>query len=130
MKLKPLLPSLRERKRYLVYTVITTSALQMPFSHDAVTEAITTGYKQVYGELQLGQAGLQYFSEYYNQTQSAGIIRINHKQLPLLQTSLCYVTMINNEKVIIASKYVSGVLGKAREIMATIKNNHDNNTEV
>lgn len=112
MKLKPLSSSLREKKRYLAYQVITPN--NQPLTHDVVEEAIRSTYGKVYGSYNVGSAGIMPLSEYYDPQNNVGIVRVHNNYVKQVQASLPFVTEINNTPVIIKSLLRSGVLNKIR----------------
>ena len=112
MKLKPLAPSLRERKRYLKYHVLSKNNTSI--THKEIADAISTAYSNIYGTFNLGKAGIIYLSEYYDQETNTGVIRIHNNYIKQLQSVLCFVTSINHEEVIVQSIKTSGVLKRVR----------------
>ncbi len=123
MKLKPLLPSLREKKRYLCYEVIHQQTINegctpvISFTSEAVEEAITLTYSKIYGLYNLGNAGIKGFPEYYDLETSRGVIRVHNNYVKQVQASLLFITEINTETnntipVIVRSMLISGNLSK------------------
>ena len=107
MKIKPLLPSLREKKRYLAFEVLSEHNI----NQDKIMESIEESSSNLMGELETGKAGIQLVDEIHN---NKGILRVNNKYLDKLKTSLLLVKEINNKKVIIKSNKVSGILKKVK----------------
>ncbi len=108
MKLKPLLPSLKERKRYLVFEIVSKSPIS---SAKAVSEAIMDVSTRFLGELGMAKAGIMVLNNKYKDNK--GMIRVAHKYVDHLKTAIALVKKINNQDVIIKSKGVSGILKKA-----------------
>ncbi|MBS3152055.1 hypothetical protein J4230_01455 [Candidatus Woesearchaeota archaeon] len=106
MKQKALLPSLREKKRYLVYEVISESK----FSYKDLKEEITKVFRDIFGLEGLARVGL----DFVEHSESKGVIRISTKGLDMLKASFCFVRKINKGDVILRSLGVSGMLKKAR----------------
>ena len=100
------MPSLREKKRYLVYEAISEANLN---SKD-IKETIVSGFKDLFGLEGLARAGLD-FVEY---NQNKGIIRVSTKGLDMLRASFCFVRKVNKDELILRSLGVSGMLKKAR----------------
>src|SRR3989338_10394629 len=100
LKQKALTPSLREKKRYLVYEVISENL----FSCGDLKGVIITEFKELFGLDGLSRAGLE-FIEYKD---NKGILRVSTKGLDMLRSSLCLVRKINKEDVILRSLGVSG----------------------
>ena len=106
-KLKPILPSLREKKRYLAYEVISKD--KVSFEH--VQKAIMSAALKVLGQLGVAKAGIIILKDKW--INSRGLIRVAHKHVDNLRTALMFVDKVDNEEVIIRSVGVSGILRKA-----------------
>jgi ribonuclease P/MRP protein subunit POP5 len=106
--MKPLLPSLRETKRYVVFEVITKQK-NIDFPENEIKQA----FLQLFGEIGLGEAGLIFLHNKYKNNK--GIIRVNNKYVDKLKASFCIITKINNQKATIKSVGVSGTLKKSQE---------------
>ncbi len=109
MKEKPLQPSLREKKRYLVYEVLSKQAIQPK----DVSLAIKSAMQEYVGTLGLGKAGLMFFDKDY--TNNKGFVRVSHTSLDELKASLPFIKQINGLDVIVKSVTASGMIEKARE---------------
>jgi len=107
-RLKTLLPTLKEKKRYLAFEVI-SKGKKAPFS--AVSEAIWTATLSFTGSKGAAEMGIHILSEKYKQNK--GLIRVTHNKLEELKASLPLVTHIQNEPVIVRSLGASGILAKA-----------------
>ncbi len=105
--MKPILPSLREKKRYLVYEVETDKKVDFK----ALTTEIQSSVKALVGELGLAKTGLIALPNWQN---NRGILRIVNKEVDTVKAALTLVKEINGEKVIIKSIMVSGLLDKAK----------------
>jgi ribonuclease P/MRP protein subunit POP5 len=106
--LKPIRPSLKERKRYVIFEVISDKEI----SQDEVINALSKACLEFMGTLQYGKAGMLALK---NQFQgNKGIVRINHIYVDYLKAALMMITEINGKKVNIRVTGVSGILKKAR----------------
>ncbi|MBW2963173.1 hypothetical protein KY306_00150 [Candidatus Woesearchaeota archaeon] len=103
----PLLPSLKEKKRYVAFEVISKEK----FSFNQVKKAVDEALLKYIGLLGAGKAGMQILPEKYNQNR--GLIRINHKFTDYLKASFALISKINNQKVVVRSLGTSGILKKA-----------------
>ena len=83
-KLKPLLPSLREKKRYLAFEVISKDKVP----EREVEQAISDSAKEYLGTLNMGKAGIMFLRNRYNQEKQKGIIKVNNKYLNHLRASI------------------------------------------
>jgi ribonuclease P/MRP protein subunit POP5 len=105
--MKPLLPSLKERKRYIVFEVIARSSMK----ERDVSDAITQSLHEYIGDLGMAQAGLQFIKWKNNK----GIARVNHTSADLLKASFTFIRSIKNKKAIVRSLGTSGILIKAQK---------------
>jgi len=103
IKIKPLIPSLREKKRYLVYEITSPKKIKKLEAE----QIIKTATKNFLGEFGLAKAGIL-FLDYKN---NKGILRINNKEVNKVRSAL---TLVNNKKII-KTIYISGLLNKAKE---------------
>ena len=110
IKIKTLSPTLREKKRYLVYEIISNKK----FMFNDVKNSIDAGNIKFLGELGLAKAGIIHLEEAYNNNK--GILRINNKYINEIKMSLSLIKSINNDKVIIKTLYLSGMLNKSKKI--------------
>jgi ribonuclease P/MRP protein subunit POP5 len=108
---KPLLPSLRERKRYLAFTVLSKR------THPAasVSTAILASCHRMLGELECARAGIQFMTKKYQHCK--GIIRVSHTYTDKLKACLVFVDQIDSEPVIVRSLGLSGMLNKAERYL-------------
>lgn len=110
-KLKPLIPTLREKKRYVSFEIISKES--NIFAFPEVQKAVKDSYKSLYGETGEGKAGIILLSNKYQNNK--GIIRINNKCVEKLKLSLALIKEINKKEVIIQSLITSGMIRKAEE---------------
>jgi len=110
-RIKPLLPSLREKKRYLAYEVISKNRF-----NDAVhvNKAILDAANQFLGNFGMAQAGILPIDKWNENTQR-GILRVNNKHVDNLKASLVFVKDIDGKDVIVRSVGASGILKKAQK---------------
>ena len=102
-KLK-LLPSLKEKKRYLVYQV--SSSVK---SHNQIIDQCNT----LLGLFDGAKAGIRLL-----QSQgSLGIIRVTNTHLDKLRFCIAMIEKLDNKQVRIDTIYVSGLLNKAKRVM-------------
>ena len=107
-KLKPL-PSLREKKRYVVFEVISEKELKI----NSIKEAIKKSLLNLIGIINYAKSNPHFLDDKYDKKNKRGIIRINHKHADDLKASFTLIKSIDNAKVIVRSIGVSGILKKA-----------------
>lgn len=111
-KIKPLLPTLREKKRYLAYEIISKDKF-----NDAVhiNKAILDAAKEFLGNLGMAKAGILPINDKWNSDSQRGIMRVNNKHVDNLKASLIFVKNIDGKDVIVRSVGASGILKKAQQ---------------
>ena len=109
-KLKPILPSLREKKRYLAFEVISKEGVN---NAEAVSNAIWDCSLQFLGKLGTAKAGIMVLENKWNPELQRGIIKVGHKHADALKAALLFAGKIDGKDVIFRSLGVSGILKKA-----------------
>lgn len=112
--IKPVLPSLREKKRYLTFEIISKSKIK-DFSN--VSKAVWSVLTSFIGELGAAKAGIWLLPDKYNKKSQRGIIKVNHKYVNNLKSSLSLIRKIEGEEVIVRSLIVSGMISKASKLI-------------
>ena len=106
-KLKGLLPSLRERKRYLVFELISSKT----FHRIDISKVIWDSLLQVFGEKGAAETGLLFVKDSFKNNK--GILRVTHTAVNKIKTALLLVRDINKTPVILRTLGTSGILKKA-----------------
>lgn len=114
-KIKAILPSLREKKRYLAFGILSKGRIK---DFSSVSDAIWHGMLSFNGTRGAAQAGIWVLPEKYNTAAQKGIIRVNHKQVDCLKAGLAAIQEIDSMPVIVRSLGVSGSLKKAARYTA------------
>ena len=104
--IKALLPSLKERKRYLVFEVISKSKID---DFKAVKDEIAASMASLIGDIGMAGASIQFIKERENK----GLIMLNHNFLDHLRASLALVRTIKGVPALLRSVGVSGMINKA-----------------
>ena len=108
--IKPLLPSLKEKKRYVVFEILSSKDIEL----EDANIAIKSQYKELFGEIDLGFAGLRKIKDQYKKKEKKGIMWINHKYVDKLRYSMSFIEKIGNKKVIVRTIGSSGIIKKAK----------------
>lgn len=111
-KIKPILPSLREKKRYIVFEII--SKEKISYIND-VSNAIVQSSLQFLGRLGAAKAGIMVLNNKWNPALQRGIIKVSNKHVDAMKAALTFVSKIASTEVIFRSLGVSGILRKAEE---------------
>ena len=113
-RLKPLLPTLKEKKRYLVFEAISDENL----TFNQIADQINCKSKEFLGLLDSSKAGIQILKETWNSKKQRGIIRVNHKYVHQLKSCFLFINDINGKDAVIQSIGLSGVINKAKNLIA------------
>lgn len=105
--MKPVLPSLREKKRYIGFEVVSDSMI----SSELVKKAVTEGIHNYIGDLGMAKAGMEIIEIKDNK----GIMSAERKSTDMIKASLALITTIGEKKAIVKGVTVSGMLNKARK---------------
>ncbi|HLC32520.1 MAG TPA: Rpp14/Pop5 family protein [Candidatus Nanoarchaeia archaeon] len=111
-RLKPLLPTLKEKKRYLAFEIISKSKIR-DFSE--VSKAMWASALSYVGTKGVSQMGLWVLAEKYNASAQKGLIKVSHRSLDCMRASLALIKQIGDQPVIVRSLGASGVLAKAEK---------------
>lgn len=106
--IKPLKSSLKERKRYLVFEVISEKQVKP----EDVLREINSKCLEFMGIFQYGKAGILILRNQFSENK--GVIRVSHKYVDYLKAALMLVKDINGIKTSINVRGVSGILKKAK----------------
>ena len=106
------MPSLREKKRYLVFEVISKDKIDNP---KPIGDSILNSCQRLMGEIGMAKAGLLILNDKYNKIKQKGIIKVNNKMVDNLKSALCFIKEIDGKIAIVKSVGVSGILKKAQD---------------
>ncbi len=104
------MPSLRERKRYLAFEIISETPIE---NFGAVSRSITGTALEFIGELGCAEAGMMILKDKYDSANQRGLIRVNNKSLDKLRASLALIQQVGGQDVIVRSVGTSGIIKKA-----------------
>ena len=107
MKLKPIPPSARSRRRYLVFEVISDGS----FSKEQAIKAVTRLGLHFLGEKEYSSLKLSVLVFENNR----GIIRFMYKKKQPVKAVLALLTEIDGTDIIVRTLGVSGTIKKAKE---------------
>lgn len=107
-KIKSLLPSLKERKRYVAIKVVPMNG---PIMRNP-TEEILLKIKSALGLFDSAEAGLMYLD--YDQKESISYIRCSATMLNKVRASLLFINEIGTTQVILRSVKSSGMVERVK----------------
>ena len=108
MKLKPILPSLREKKRYIAFSVESSSLVSF---HETRRE-IEASMQQFLGDFGMAQAGLFFMKDWHKQQV---ILRVSSKYVDHARASFTFIETVAGHKAQVSSLAVSGVVDTLRK---------------
>jgi ribonuclease P/MRP protein subunit POP5 len=111
-KIKPLLPSLRDKKRYLAYEVISKYKFQDPLQ---LNKAISGAANEFLGSFGAANAGILPIDNKWDKDLQKGIIKVSNKHLDMLKSSLIFIKQVDGKEAIIRSLGASGILRKTQQ---------------
>jgi len=109
-KIKAILPSLREKKRYLAFEILSKGRVK---EFSSVSKAIWQGMLSFNGTKGASQAGIMLLPEKYNALTQRGIISVRNTHVDDLKAGLATIQEIESAPAIVRSIGVSGSLKKA-----------------
>jgi len=106
---KPLLPTLRERDRYIAFELISNSR----FGRDEVVRAVWNTTLRFLGEYGTSKTSLWLMD--WNEEKQNGILKVNHRSVEEVRAALALLRDINKGDCIFHVLGVSGTIKKTRE---------------
>jgi len=110
-KLKPLLPSLKEKKRYLAFKVNSEKKLG---EFKLVYTSLRQNILGFMGEFLAGKAGVWFLPELWDAKKQIGIVQVNSDHVDHLRTAIALTPEINKQEVLVQTIGVSGTIKKAK----------------
>ena len=107
-----ILPSAREKKRYLVFEIKSKQKID---DFDPIYQAIYQRCMRYLGELGMSKANIYILKDKWNSNLQRGLIRVNNKHAQELRAALSLVNDVNGATVSIKTVGMSGILKKAQE---------------
>jgi len=111
-KIKAVLPSLREKKRYLVFNIVSKKNIK---SFSEVSELVWQASLRFLGEIETAKAGIWVLPDKWNPKKQKGIIKVNNNYLDKLKTALALIKNFKKQQIVIKSVSVSGMINKAEK---------------
>jgi len=113
-RLKTLLPSLKERKRYLVFEIESETDFS---DFKIISKAVKSNILKFLGEFSAAKAGIKILPNTW--TGNKCIIKINNKYVDQVKSALTLIETIDNNKIIFKNIGVSGTIKGTERFMAS-----------
>ena len=104
-------PSMREKKRYIIFRVISESPLDFVQVRDAVWNSVLNWL----GEDDAARAGIRIIRNLWRQGEQTGFVQCGPKYADSVKIALGLVHQIGDSRVIIQSLRVSGTIKSGKE---------------
>ena len=108
-----LLPSLRQKKRYLVFEVDSSQEFSLKEIKDAVQQALDL----FLGQLGRAKSSPLFLSEKFNLQKQRFLMKVNHKYVDEIKSALILNKTIKNKPVLLKSIITAGTIKKANEVL-------------
>ena len=105
-KLKVLPSTMRMRKRYVKFKVISAE----PIVYEDLEHAIWNTFLDFYGENGTAELDLWLVKNLYNRSEQIGIIRCNHKAVDRVLAGLGLITRLGDNRIVVKIFKISGTI--------------------
>ncbi|MEM5829456.1 MAG: Rpp14/Pop5 family protein [Candidatus Aenigmatarchaeota archaeon] len=105
-KPKTLLPSLRERERYLKFKVISEG----PISYVDLENSIWNSFLDFYGELGVSKFSLWIIKNLWDEREQTGVIKCNNKSVEEILAGLGLISRLGDLRIIFKILKISGTI--------------------
>lgn len=105
-KLKTLLPTLREKNRYVLFQIIS----EEPISYSDLEGAILNTALDFYGEYGFSELSLWVMKNLYQPDKQIGVIRCNNKSVSKVIACLGLISRLGDVRIIFKILKVSGTI--------------------
>lgn len=105
-KLKILLPTLREKDRYISFKVIS----EEPITYSDLEDAIWNQLLDYYGEYGISKTSLWLMKNLWNEKDQIGVIRCNNKSVSQVTAGLGLISRLGDNRIIFKILKVSGTI--------------------
>ncbi|MHA1836164.1 MAG: Rpp14/Pop5 family protein [Candidatus Odinarchaeia archaeon] len=101
----------KERKRYLIFRIITKDEL-VEISAKHIVKAVSDRLIKLFGEV--GASKTHFWLHYYDNKEKIGLIECRLKSLRILRAALASITKINTHKILFYTMGVTGTIKSAK----------------
>ena len=104
-KIKPVMPSLREKKRYIAFSAITENQIDFKKAKEDIMKACN----DLHGTLGTAKIGPLFLENKWDSSSKTGIVKVGHKHVDAMKSVFA---ISGSNQVIYKSLGVSGILKK------------------
>ena len=105
-RLKVLPPSLRKRKRYISFKILSEG----PVAYEELEQAVWNQFLDAFGEFGVSRIGLWIIKNLYDPNRQIGVIRCNHTFTHRVIAGLGLLSRLGDSRVIVRILKVSGTI--------------------
>jgi ribonuclease P/MRP protein subunit POP5 len=106
-------PSMREKRRYLVFEAIA----KKPVPYEKAVDAFSKEAVSFIGTAAFAKSGFRQMPKMWSPELQRGMVRIQRKYVEPMRASLCLVRKIGRQNAIMRSVGISGMINKATEYL-------------
>ena len=109
-KPKILLPSLREKERYVKFKVIS----EEPISYADLESAVWNSFLDFYGELGVSELSLWIIKNLWDEKEQVGVVKCNNKAVEKVVAGLSLISRLGDSRIIFKILKISGTIRKLK----------------
>lgn len=110
MEIKTLPSSYREKKRYIVFEVLSEQKIEF----EELIKSVFSHTINLIGILGVARTNFKFLSDLYDKKKQRFVVRCNPRDVELIRLALALITEINEKKVCIKSMGVAGTIKSAK----------------
>ncbi|MEM5815025.1 MAG: Rpp14/Pop5 family protein [Candidatus Aenigmatarchaeota archaeon] len=119
MKLKILPPSLREKKRYILFKILSEEKIELHQFKELFFSTILS----VFGEFGFSLINAKFLDNIFDRERQVGILKVHYKKVPEAIFSLGLISRIGDSRVNVKIYKVSGTIKNLKQNNLKIKKN-------
>jgi len=105
-KLKILLPTLREKERYISFRVLSDERI----TYSDLEAAVWNVFLDVYGEFGVGKLSMWLIKNLYDEQNQIGVVRCNNKSVAAVVAGLGLISRLGDIRVVFKILSISGTI--------------------
>lgn len=109
-KLKPLRPTLRIKKRFILFEIENENEKSYNFEFDEFSKNFLNEITLLLGSINISKSGLWILKDKFDEKTQRAIIKVNLKYVEDVLGAIAIINKINEKKVALRVKRVSGTL--------------------
>jgi len=113
-KPKTLIPTLREKHRYISFQVIS----EEPISYSSLEYAIWNQFLDTFGEVGVAKMGMWLIKNIYDSEKQIAVIRCNNKSVHQIVGGLGLINRLGDTRVIFKILKISGTIRGLRKVVS------------